>query len=156
VIPRLCRRAGATARRLRRTSGEALVLVLSVKAALPWLAAPCRSFRKSLPLVTSDGSMLPPLALSIRPETDAENFAIGAASIKKTARQAEHQPAGAPVGQVQECVEVPFHRFVWAATEVAVVVFVDEPGGGDLRPTRQLAQLRALLGSQRLSSARNS
>ena len=53
--------------------------VLSVKAAPPWLAALCRSSRKPLPLVTSDGSMLPLLALLTRPETAAENFAIGAA-----------------------------------------------------------------------------
>src|SRR3954466_12717681 len=72
-----------------------------------------------------------------------------ATSASRSTREAEHQPARAPVRQVEECVEVAFHQLLGAAAEIAVAVLIDEPGGGNIRAARQLPQFSALLVGER-------
>jgi hypothetical protein len=70
--------------------------------------------------------------------------------VEESMREAEHQPARTPVRQVEERVEVAFHQLLGAAAEIAVVVLIDEPGGGNLRAARQLPQFSTLLFGERL------
>ena len=70
--------------------------------------------------------------------------------VEESTREAEHQPARTPVRQVEERVEVAFHQLLRAATEIAVAVLIDEPGGGNIRAARQLPQFSALLIGERL------
>ena len=70
--------------------------------------------------------------------------------VEESTREAEHQPARTPVRRVEEPVEVAFHQLLGAAAEIAVVVLIDEPGGGNIRAARQLPQFSALLVGERL------
>jgi hypothetical protein len=52
--------------------------------------------------------------------------------VEERARQAQHELARAPVGHVDEPVEVALHQLTGIAPEVAVVVDVREPPRGNL------------------------
>lgn len=69
---------------------------------------------------------------------------LGRFLVEKTPRDAEHQPSGTPVREVQERVEVPLHQLHRITAEVAPVILVDEAGRGDLGPARQRPQFGAL------------
>ena len=61
-------------------------------------------------------------------------------TIHQARRQADHQPVGAPVSDVNVQVEPVPHQLGGIAAEVAIIVFVDEVRGGDPGTTRQRSQ----------------
>jgi hypothetical protein len=59
---------------------------------------------------------------------------------QQRSRDAQHEPACPPVGEVQERVEVIPHPPARIPLEVAVIIDVDEPAGRDRRARRVRAQ----------------
>ncbi len=67
-------------------------------------------------------------------------------------RKPEHEQAAAPVGQVEEGVEILFHPLFWIALEAPPVVDVNKAARRDLRTGRVAPQFGHLLLSQQLAS----
>ena len=65
-------------------------------------------------------------------------------------RKPEHEQAAAPVGQVEEGVEILFHPLFWIALEAPPVVDVNKTARRDLRTGRVAPQFGHLLLSQQV------
>ena len=74
---------------------------------------------------------------------------LGGRGVEQARRQTQLQDVGAPVGEVEERVEVLLHPRVLVALEAAPGVVVDEARRRDARPRRVRPQLAHLLRRER-------
>ncbi|MGI5285784.1 hypothetical protein ACQEVF_20930 [Nonomuraea polychroma] len=84
--------------------------------------------------------------LAAGPGADLIAYAVafGLLGVEHGLGEAEHDPVGAPVGQIQVGVVVTLHHAGRVPAEVAPVVLVGEAGGGDVGPGGQGTNLGLL------------